>query len=125
EPRHTYTANGTYTVTLFASNDCGQKSKTIQITITTVGSDQAVSGSIKLYPNPNDGNFVLEAFGAEQESYDLLVYNFMGQMIEKRNIKISEPEHKEYFRMSHLAKGIYIFEIRKGEKQTRIKFVIQ
>jgi len=125
EPRHTYTANGTYTVTLFASNDCGQKAKTIQITITTVGSDQAVTGSIKLYPNPNDGNFVLEAFGAEQEFYDLLVYNFMGQMIEKRNMKITEPEHKEYFQMSHLAKGIYIIEIRKGEKQTRIKFVIQ
>jgi hypothetical protein len=43
----------------------------------------------------------------------------------KRNMKITEPEHKEYFQMSHLAKGIYIMEIRKGEKQTRIKFVIQ
>ncbi len=125
DPRHTYTANGTYTVTLYASNECGQQSKSIQIIITTVGSTEAIPAKITLYPNPNDGNFVLELDGDEQTSYDLNIYDFMGRLVEKRQILVMESQHREYFREVALLPGIYALEIRSGAKQSLIKLIIQ
>jgi len=52
-PSHVYAANGDYTVTLTAINDCGTSIMEQIITISTVGMEEADwIGAFRLYPNP-------------------------------------------------------------------------
>ena len=49
DPKHTYLANGNYTVSLFANNNCGQQSKSKTVLMSTVKtSDLALNKIVTL-----------------------------------------------------------------------------
>lgn len=125
DPRHTYAANGTYTVTLYANNNCGQKSKSIQITITTVATEETFADKFSLYPNPNDGSFVLEMQGGKQEAYKVKIYTFLGGLVEERSVQTSASGQKEYFELGLMPKGVYLLELFNDGKVVRTRFIIQ
>jgi PKD domain len=60
-PEHTYAANGTYTVTMKASNWCSEEvfTKTVQVGAVS-GVDEAVIAPFTLSPNPSNGSVLLD-----------------------------------------------------------------
>lgn len=81
-PKHSYAANGTYQVTLIARNACGTDNVTKTVEIHGVGIEDWNSQlNFTLYPNPNDGQFVLEFDQLERQLVWLEVYNQQGQIV--------------------------------------------
>jgi PKD repeat protein len=61
-PTHTYTSNGTYTISVAVGNPCGTANASQSVTINcVVGTMDAHFSAASIYPNPNTGTFTLQA----------------------------------------------------------------
>lgn len=79
-PTHVYNNPGNYTITLIATNECGEADTTSQtITIATVINTQRIEvepAQMDLFPNPSDGFFTVRCATGIQE---LRIISAMGQ----------------------------------------------
>jgi hypothetical protein len=64
-PSHTYTANGTYTVCLTATNACGSDQDCQSVTVIVTGLNSVEDVSLSVYPNPSSGELTIEVKGAQ------------------------------------------------------------
>ncbi|GAB4128792.1 MAG: hypothetical protein OHK0045_23450 [Raineya sp.] len=82
--------------------------------------------SIKAYPNPSNGRFILEMASFQATNIVLKLSNNLGQAISENQIYLAEKDtHKQEFDLSHLAKGVYVLEIISGSSKEVLKIVLQ
>ena len=111
-PIHTYTANGTYTVTLVAFNPCGF-TDTIEQTITitdlsTVNVEIANSGeTFFIYPNPVQEFIRVELPEGFTETVDFRIMDFTGKTL----ISVTLSRHSNTVETVSLPAGTYIAHI--------------
>lgn len=124
-PSHTYTANGTYTVTLTVTSACGTDTYTQVITITDVGvQDNDLANTLSIYPNPNDGNFTVRFEFSEAKDVTVSLTDVSGRVItsiEKTNIL----SFNEDLGSNALANGVYFVNITTTEGVVTRKIVVQ
>lgn len=114
-PTHTYTEAGNYTVTITISNECGQVTKTADIT-STVGITENKIVSVKLYPNPVQNQLNLKS---ETVINKVEIYNVLGEEVFSKNINKNNTQiNTESFR-----KGIYLLRVSSNGEQNIYKFV--
>lgn len=73
------------------------------------------------YPNPTSNNFTIGYSLANPEKVDILLYDSKGQLVKQilQGAMRASGRHKETFDVSHLAPGIYIYQMRtKGFEQS-------
>jgi len=81
-PSHTYTQNGTYTVTLTVTGPCGTSTFTQVVTITQVGLDEHQTlNNVSLYPNPNDGAFTISFEMTQETDVQIQVLDVAGRIV--------------------------------------------
>jgi hypothetical protein len=110
----TPTANGSYAV---AINVSGCVDTSVCIPISNVSIEEMEGYSIKLYPNPNSGEFVLDL--GNMQAAEVRILNTLGQ-----EIFIAHNIKRRYFNMN-LQTGIYLMEIRSESENKTIKFVVR
>lgn len=74
---------------------------------------------VKLYPNPNNGMFTLEAklSGAQTDEHAKIeVLNGLGQLIFKENIEIYNGELKKQVTLTGIANGTYYIRLTSGDQ---------
>ena len=105
-PIHTYTQNGTYTVTL-TTNACNQTS-TFTKTVTVANlSVQNPSPKFRIYPNPTTTKITIDYADIQR----IELYNLEGKKLQCA-LKNNE------LNLSHLASGVYILKISNSHGQT-------
>lgn len=124
-PVHQYNATGTYTVTLYATNDCGQHSKSIDISVVVTGLFELDFNEVKLFPNPNDGNFTLSVNVNDEGEYRLKIYSVLGKIEEERLVRFNSGNNSYKFREDRLSPGIYIMNITKEDKKYDLLFNVK
>lgn len=87
--------------------------------ITQAGQVIKTNKQILLYPNPSNGNFIIEINLEKNLSHQLEVYNNIGDLVYKIEIKDS----KTGINLSSLNKGLYFLKIFDG-KQNHIEKVL-
>ncbi|MFN0201951.1 MAG: GEVED domain-containing protein [Bacteroidia bacterium] len=125
-PSHSFSANGTYVVTLYINNICGSTPFTTTITVTNVGvEDEMWNAAISIYPNPNTGLFAVNGTEIDAEDLSVEVYNLQGQVVASKQIGKVNGSFSQDMDLQHLAKGIYLVNIQDGARRMYRKVIIE
>jgi hypothetical protein len=113
---------GFYTVIVSDTNSC-KNSTTLYVEIT--GIDEVNDQSISVYPNPSNGNFIVELVQSENSAaISIDVVNTLGQIIFSSEEKMSS-QAKEEIELKSVSSGVYFIEIRTASDFVRKKIVIE
>jgi PKD repeat protein len=111
-PTHTYQTNGSYTITLTASNaDCGESVFSAQLELSVgIGSIEGVD-MIQLYPNPTRGMITLAFNSLNNQSFEVRITDATGRLIEVDAMTNYIGQFNKQYDLSDKAKGVYFFTV--------------
>mgnify|MGYP000169697491 CR=1 FL=1 len=124
-PNYTYSAPGTYNVSLVVSNGvCGSDTVTQTITVSVTGLEEnAAAMQMQLAPNPAHESVALSFFSSSPAA-ELLLLNAMGQEVVRRNITPSAANFfREMIETKHLEPGVYVVMLRTSNGSAAIRLV--
>ena len=123
-PSYSYSDTGAYTVSLIAISAAGCQDVVAQdISIGgVINSIQFLGNSmgVVIYPNPNEGEFVLLINGITRQSGTVSIQNSLGQIIETKRIDRNTNELK----FIKLSAGVYFANISIDGKKITQKIVV-
>jgi subtilisin-like proprotein convertase family protein len=122
---HTYTANGTFMVTLVVTTDCGSDTVSLPVTITGVSIEESAAGIYNVYPNPNDGAFNIAITGAELNELIIEILDIQGKVVHSETDKNISGNYLKRVDLSGIAKGMYYLRMTTGTGMKIEKIVIQ
>jgi len=115
-PSRTYSASGTFTIILIVTDDCAQtdtftQNVSITVGIATINSDFSVS----VYPNPNDGEFILSYELSKPGNVNVLLMNMLGVKVHETNAFEIAGQHVHKINLTRIPKGVYILQLRNDD----------
>lgn len=126
EPVHTFTGNGSYVVSLTATNDCGSHTFADTILMETVGINRLLQTQTVIYPNPSQGEFYVEFREVNLESVEISVYDLIGQKIYHE--KIGPVKNSSKHRIGGplvLPRGVYLLEVMTDQGSVTERIMIE
>ncbi len=90
-----------------------------------VGISNPLEGlEINLYPNPNNGRFVIESDIFELKDVVLEIFNEKGQLIWNREIRNEIGTLHESVDLDNAAEGLYLLRVRNNSGVINKRFVV-
>jgi len=124
-PSHTYTTNGTYTITLTVIGVCGTDTYTQVVTISEVGvQDVDIANTLSIYPNPNNGQFTVSFEFAEQKDVRVELTDVSGRIVSSIEQKKIQT-YKQQLGSESLANGVYFVRIATEDGVVTRKIIVQ
>lgn len=80
--------------------------------------------NLKIYPNPNRGEFTIQLSNPKSTSLNLEVFDIRGRLILERSLAHS-GEFKEVINLNEAQSGIYILNVNDGTRKTSRKIVVE
>ncbi len=112
----------TYSVTTSDNNSCSYTfafTETVQA-CTGISSNTNNFGSTVLYPNPNQGNFVIKLENESSEA-ELLIFNNLGEKVQEQKISTAES-----FINTQLRSGCYYYILmQNGKSSSKGKLIVE
>ena len=120
-PNHSYTAAGTYTVTLTINGQC---SKTLQITVGSVdvANTQDIGFEVNLSPNPAKDLLRLDFSSVPTTSIDLEIMSIDGRIVYSTIIEAMTQQYE--INCSKLSAAMYYVRLKSGDKTISKKLII-
>lgn len=122
-----YRNGSNYSATFIASNANG--ADTVQYLIgtnTCVGIDQVADNSIiSVYPNPNNGNFILSVTGQARGKVTMAVMNNIGDVVYQYAYTKDDDAKSNECSLTALARGVYYVRVTTGNTSSVQKLVIE
>ena len=109
-PQFTFSAEGTYPVTLIATNDCGNDTISFDVVIIISSVDPFSGTEVIISPNPFHDFLNLTVRMKEKEYLDLAIYDMLGKMVYTSTIR-GETEKTVMVDCSKLANGVYYLKL--------------
>ena len=81
-----------------------------------LGINTYVFSDFKVYPNPSDGNFNVEFSSKNTSDVDIILFDLLGRKIAQKTYKTKFNSFKENLNMNHISSGIYILQVKRGNK---------
>lgn len=111
-PSHTYTANGTYTVSYVQENACGADSITTTLTITCIVGTTTPNGtSVQLYPNPTQGLAALNLNLPSAAQVSVSLTDLQGKVIFSQDQAFASGSSTVPLDLSRVSSGVYIVHV--------------
>ena len=121
EPSFTPAISGEYAVILFQEG-CIDTSDCVPITITSFGAVGIALNSLEIFPNPNQGEFLVNLEAKTTETaFRYAIYDFLGKK------QSSQAINSNTFKVVHtnLPKGVYFILVETPTSNFLQKFIIQ
>jgi hypothetical protein len=116
----------TYTVTGFDSTNTCSTSELVTVTVNIVGvEDGLFADGISAYPNPSDGNFIVEFERTEIADLQIELFNNVGQKVYTESLQDFSGSFRRVMDMSSMPAGVYHLRVTDGEKQNFKKLIFE
>jgi PKD repeat protein len=125
DPTFTYTANGTYTVVLTATNACGSVSHTFDVVITGIGIQEIPGAVIILSPNPASDYMNIAVSGLSGEKIAVSITNVLGQQVFSDLLTLTGDNYTKKIDVSTFDKGLYFITLKTEKHATTQKLVVE
>ena len=121
-PSFTEPINQYYVVTLemISNNHCFSSTytDTIYNGVNTTGIKSSSNNNVNIYPNPNNGNFIIETPSTDNQT--LQIFDVTGKMVLNQNIN-----GKINIDASNLDNGVYFVQVKTKENISTQKIIVQ
>ena len=115
-------ANDLYTITVMDEKEC---IATEMIALGTTGiNDLDLDLKFNLYPNPNNGHFVISMNQPTEEEIAMQIYDVAGKLVQSFFFEKNNDFYKQNIDVSHLSNGSYEVLITDNQFYGRKRFVI-
>ena len=121
---YTPTASGAYSVVVTNSLGCSSTSIATNFTVTGIGIIEN-NELITVYPNPNNGNFMLNYTTTKTEKLNLNLYDLLGHLVYSDEQKTNAGLNQIEIEIPSLAEGIYFLGITTEKGKYTQKLIIQ
>ena len=120
---------GTASIKVSCSNDCGDGPFSYNFDVAvenTFGIEDYLNAiGIKVFPNPNNGNFTILLNSEKPVAVNFRIVSALGEIIfERHDININ-GEYRKVFDLSNNAEGIYFFMIENNNSAIHKRIIIQ
>ncbi len=116
---HTYIADGTYDVTLIATNACGSDTTIITINIVGVSiADKPKLSDVEIYPNPSSGLITIDLHNNNVDKLEIV--DVIGKL-QYSKVKVNNVTKLD---LSKLNKGVYFIKLVNEDKSLVYKIVL-
>lgn len=113
---YTAPANGDYAVIVTSALGCTDTS--VCTTVSEVGFDQNDLSLVRIYPNPTNGNFTIQAANATAINY--VIYDIYGRVL-MSNVLVE----LETIDLGNVEKGIYFIQLDLNDQRLTKKIILQ
>lgn len=125
-PTHTFSATGTYTVKLSATNQCRTNSKTLAVPTTSAVNDISDRLGIRILPNPTSGDFRVELESrAAAGEVKLSLLDARGRLIKNVEATVKQALTTVPFENINLPKGTYQLNVQTDGGRQAFTIVVQ
>ena len=80
---------------------------------------------VKLFPNPNNGNFNIQFNGLDQDNGVVTIVDLNGKTVYVNSFEISGMKSSSRIDLSGLSKGIYLLNYASEKHAQNLRVVIQ
>ncbi|HEY9178680.1 MAG TPA: T9SS type A sorting domain-containing protein, partial [Flavipsychrobacter sp.] len=123
---NTLNDNDSISVEVISSYRCPQpidaKSNGIRVHVLTGVGDMNQPHGFALYPNPNNGSFILTGKLHSDKPVQLDIINAVGQVVLSKTITANTGELNEEIQLNNVANGIYLLRININGETTAMRF---
>ncbi|MFA6923818.1 MAG: T9SS type A sorting domain-containing protein [Bacteroidales bacterium] len=113
----------TYTVTGTDANGCtGTTQSIVTVNSTFVNNISGNNNELQIYPNPNNGLFILQKNNNTSQKFQLTIKTIQGQEVLKGNINFTNTYPID---LQHLAGGVYIITLQNDKENYVSRVVVQ
>lgn len=120
------TTTTTYTVTGFDTSNTCSTTELVTIAVNLVGIEDALfDGEVSAFPNPSDGNFILEFTQHEIADLNIEIFNSLGQQVYREVLSSFVGTYRNAMRMEQIPAGVYHLRISDGERVYQQKLVFE
>lgn len=123
-PIHQYTVPGNYTISLAASDETCTviRSRTLAVDVNTATIPGSFD-SIKLFPNPNTGDFQFDWENPVYGDSEIQMYDLRGKIFYEETVFTDGSPYTKNLKINSLSTGVYIFMLRNRTGQFLKKFI--
>ncbi len=125
-PTHTYSASGTYTISLTITDACGQTdaaSQSVSVVVVGIAGAKSIFDFV-VFPNPNDGEFILSYNLPGESKVQVKLMNLIGEIVYESNETNLAGEHAGKISLAQLPKGVYALCLSTGHGVAVKKVVV-
>jgi hypothetical protein len=121
----TYTANGTYNVTLIVSNACGSDTLTQAVTVSGIGvAEAALAASFQAYPNPTRGKVELSFSLMHSNAATIEIMDLSGRVVWVESAEVNGTYRRE-LDLSAYAAGVYLVRVSSEDGVVARRLVVE
>lgn len=123
-PEYTITESGTYWVVVSDGSGCEVTSNVIETTYSGIEEDGISGLDLSIYPNPNNGLFVLNIEANKKHQLNLLLRNYTGQVVYEQKVNVEAGNSSTTINVDKLAGDTYLMELQDEKARTTRRVVI-
>lgn len=127
-PDHVYPANGDYSVTLIAANDCSSDTSTIELEIDSYPSGindiPGITG-ITIFPNPASKEVAISYRAVEETATEIQIVDIAGQKLLSRKVLALPGKHTEKLQIQDFSPGVYLVQLISEKGMVVHKLIVK
>ena len=124
---HIFAAPGTYNVSLTASTTSCTDTLIKQVVIlnaTGINNVNDFTNNISIYPNPNNGEFIVDYLKGVSSTHQILIMDILGKVVYNETINEHYKPFKTTVKLQGFEEGVYILRISNKDVKKDLKLIL-